>query len=151
MRGWLKADASTPTHFLSLGILLAVAAAYYIAGRLGQLLAIQPGNVTAVWPASGIALAAILLFGYRVWPGIWFGAFLASIWAVFDASTARSLVVSTTVVAGIATGAVFEAALGVFLLHRSIGRKHPLHRVQDVLKLLLLGGPVSCLVNATIG
>jgi integral membrane sensor domain MASE1 len=53
--------------------LIAIAAAYYALGRLSLLLAIPPGYATAVWPASGIALAATLLRSYRVWPGIFLG------------------------------------------------------------------------------
>src|SRR5262245_20728276 len=60
--------------------LAAVAVAYYVVGRLGLLLAIPPGYATAVWPASGIALAGTLIFGYRVWPGILLGSFLVNLW-----------------------------------------------------------------------
>ena len=56
--------------------LAAMAAAYYVVGRLGLLLAIPPGYATAVWPASGIALAGALLYGYRIWPGILLASFL---------------------------------------------------------------------------
>ena len=52
-----------------------IALAYYVAGKLGLLLAIPPGYATAIWPASGIALGGTLLFGRRVWPGILIGSF----------------------------------------------------------------------------
>ena len=48
----------------------AVALAYGVAARLTLFLAIPPGYATAVWPAAGIALAGVLLCGYRVWPGL---------------------------------------------------------------------------------
>ena len=60
--------------------ILAVAALYVITGKIGFLLAISPGNITVVWPPSGIALAAILLLGGRVWPGVWLGSFLVNGW-----------------------------------------------------------------------
>ncbi len=50
------------------------AAAYYLSGRLGLLLAIPPGYATAIWPPAGIALAVTLLRGYRVLPGVWLGS-----------------------------------------------------------------------------
>jgi integral membrane sensor domain MASE1 len=53
-----------------------VALAYFAAARMSLVLAIPPGYATAVWPPSGIALAAALLLGNRVWPGIWIGAAL---------------------------------------------------------------------------
>jgi integral membrane sensor domain MASE1 len=58
-------------------VVMAIAAIYYSAAKLGLLLVSLPGNVTPVWPPSGIALAAILRLGYGVWPGIWLGEFLA--------------------------------------------------------------------------
>src|SRR5881394_753986 len=56
-----------------------IAGVYFLAARLSLALAIPPGYATAVWPPSGIALAAALLFGARVWPGIWIGAALANV------------------------------------------------------------------------
>ena len=53
---------------------LSIAVAYTVLGMIGQTLAIQPGNVTAVWPPSGLALGIVLIMGYRTWPGIWLGA-----------------------------------------------------------------------------
>ena len=64
------------TYLWQVGLL---AAAYFVAARISLVFAIPPGYATAVWPPSGIALAAALLFGRRVWPGIWIGATLANI------------------------------------------------------------------------
>ena len=52
-----------------------LATAYAVAGRFGQLAALPPGNVTPIWPASGVALAALLMYGNRLWPGVWLGSF----------------------------------------------------------------------------
>ena len=56
-----------------------VAAAYYVGGKAGLLLAIPPGYATAVWPPSGLALVAVLLHGYRVWPGVLLGSMLLNV------------------------------------------------------------------------
>ncbi len=69
----------------------AVAAAYYATARLGQLVAIPPGNITAVWLPSGIMLAAVLIRGYHVWPGIWLGAFIGNVWSYFDPTSVASV------------------------------------------------------------
>ncbi len=55
---------------------IVIAIAYWILARLGQIVAIDPGNVTPVWPASGLALVVVLRRGYRVWPALWLGNFL---------------------------------------------------------------------------
>ena len=56
-----------------------VALAYYAAARLGLLLQLPGTNASPVWPPSGIGLAALMMFGLRVWPGIMLGAFLANL------------------------------------------------------------------------
>src|SRR5678815_2542614 len=96
-----------------------MAAAYYVVGRLGLLLAIPPGYATAVWPASGIALAGTLLFGYRVWPGILLGSFLINLRVSLEAtSSTASILNTTTLAAGIGMGASLQALFGAFLIRR---------------------------------
>src|SRR5712692_4425595 len=56
-----------------------IAVAYFVAARLSLAVAIPPGYATAVWPPSGIALAAVLLLGNRIWLGIWLGASLVNV------------------------------------------------------------------------
>jgi hypothetical protein len=72
------ADVRTVPRF-GLGLssvvsVLAVAVAYIVFARLGLSLAFATKQVTAVWPPTGIALSALLLGGYRLWPGVWIGA-----------------------------------------------------------------------------
>src|SRR3954471_23126610 len=54
-------------------------AAYFGAAKAGLAFAFANQSVTSIWPATGIALAALLIWGYRVWPAIAAGAFLANI------------------------------------------------------------------------
>ena len=61
-----------------LGVVLALTGLYFVAGKLGLLLAFVHPSATAVWPPAGIALAAVLLLGRDVWPGIFLGAFLVT-------------------------------------------------------------------------
>ncbi|HXH07942.1 MAG TPA: CHASE domain-containing protein [Vicinamibacterales bacterium] len=131
--------------------LLVIAAAYYVVGRLGLLLAIHPGYATAVWPASGIALAGTLVFGYRVWPGTVLGSFFVNVWTSFDPSSAASILHSIVLATSIGLGASLQAILGAFLVRRFVGYPTPLAAEHDVIKFLALGGPVACLVNSTIG
>src|ERR1041385_1963655 len=60
-----------------LALIAIVLLSYFLAGKVGQAtIAIRSGNIGPVWPAFGVALGAVLLFGYRVWPGIFLGVFL---------------------------------------------------------------------------
>ena len=69
--------------------ILAVAAVYYAAARIGLLLAFEQANASPVWPPAGIAVALVALLGQHIWPGIFLGALLAN-YVVFveSASTA---------------------------------------------------------------
>src|SRR5262245_11195437 len=129
--------------------LAAMAAAYYVVGRLGLLLAIPPGYATAVWPASGIALAGTLLFGYRVWPGILLGSFLVNLQTSLDTTSTASILNTTALAASIGMGASLQAIVGAFLVRRFTHYPTAFVAARDIIKFLLLGGPVSCLVNAT--
>lgn len=131
--------------------ILLLALAYYLAGRFGLLLTLAPGYAAPIWPAAGIALAAVLLFGNRVAPGIWLGSFLADVAISFDASNTAVLVKSLLFPAGIGAGATLEAIAGAMLIRRYVGFPTPLDRAQDVLRFLTLGGPVSCVIGASVG
>src|SRR5256712_112884 len=75
------------------GKVVLLAAAYFAAAKLALLAAIPPGYATAVWPPSGIALAAVLLLGNRVWPGVWLGAALVNL--TVQSSLAAALLMGT--------------------------------------------------------
>src|SRR5437879_11287181 len=70
--------------------LLALAAVYFAAAKLGLMLAFVHASATAVWPPTGIALASMLLLGPRVWPAILLGAFLANVTTAGNLWTSRS-------------------------------------------------------------
>ena len=120
--------------------LAVVTAAYFGAAKAGLQFAFANQSVTAVWPPTGLALAAVLIWGYRMWPAVFLGAFLANITTAGPATS----------VLGIATGNTLEAVVGVALLRRT-GFKPSLERVQDVLSLVLCAGILSTTVSATIG
>jgi PAS domain S-box-containing protein len=118
-----------------------MAAVYVGAAKLGLTMAFVAEQVTAVWPPTGIALAALLLFGSRAWPGIALGAFLAN-------ATANAPLGAAAV---IALGNTLEALLGAWLLRRLVGFDKALERVHDVLGLVVLAAGVSTMVSATVG
>jgi CHASE1-domain containing sensor protein len=147
--GVTQDSTSRPPLTMDMAKLLALAAAYYVTGRLGLLLAIPPGYATAVWPPSGIALAGVLLFGYRVTPGIFLGSFLVNLGVSLVAQSAASSLRTVEAAASIGLGAALQACVGAFLVRRLVGFPTALDEGSDVIKFLVLSGPVSCLVNAT--
>src|SRR5262245_56962559 len=135
----------------SLVLISGIAAAYWATGRLALLLAIPPGYATAIWPPAGLAFAAILLGGVRVWPGIVLGSFLANVWTAFDPITMVSLFTSLALPTSLGLGPALQALVGVGLVRRVVGFPLALDQGRHVAAFLLLGGPVSCLIGATWG
>ena len=131
-------EPSAPAHRIDsvyLATLAGLAIIYFAAAKFGLSLAFATKQVTAVWPPTGIALVALLLFGYRLWPAVYIGAFLAN--AASDEPFA--------VAAGIAAGNTLAAVVGVFLLRRILGFDNALERTRDVLGLVL-----TALVSTTV-
>jgi diguanylate cyclase (GGDEF)-like protein len=122
-------------------VLAAIACSYFIAGKLGLRLATVHASSTAVWPCTGIAFAALLIFGYRVWPAILAGAFLVNL------TTAGSVATSI----GIATGNTLEGVVGCYLVSRFARGQHAFERAQDIFKFTFFAGMVSTTVSATVG
>ena len=123
---------------LVLGVL---AILYFLAGKLGLHFALVHASASAVWPPTGIALAAVLLFGRRTWPAIFVGAFLVNL------TTSGSIVSSL----GIAVGNTLEATVGASLVAHYAGGVRAFERVQDFLRFVLFGGLLGTAISATIG
>ena len=130
---------------------LTLAATYAVTAWLGLWLAIPPGYATAIWPASGLALAGVLMGGARVAPGIWLGSFVVNLWTAWDVTDAAALLTSVAIPTGIGVGATLQALVGASLVRRWVGFPSPLIGIRDTGTFLLLGGPLSCLVSATVG
>src|SRR5437870_7962750 len=105
-------------------VVAGLAAVYLLAAKLGLMLAFVHASATAVWPPTGIALAAFLVLGYRVWPGIFLGAFLVNV------TTAGSVATSV----GIAAGNTLEGLVGAYLLSRFANGRNAFNRPQDIFK-----------------
>ncbi len=120
---------------------VALATAYFVAGKMGLRLASVNPSATAVWAPTGITVAAFLMLGYRVWPGILLGAFLV------NATTAGSLATSLA----IAAGNTSEGLLGAWLVNRYAGGRNAFDRARDIFRFAFLAGMVCTVVSATIG
>ncbi len=133
-----------------LATILAVAASYFLAGKMAQALAIPPGFAAPIWPAAGIALAALLLKGYKTWPGVFLGSFVFNIHVAASLSEAGLNTQALVTGMGIACGSSLQAVFSAFLVHRFVKIPNALENEKDIGWLLLMGGPVGCLISATV-
>jgi len=128
----------------SLGIyflkIVALAIIYHLAARLGLRMAYVQMNTSAVWPPAGIALAALLLFGPDLWPGITLGVLLGSL------LTGASF----TLALGMSMGNTLEALLGVYLLRHFLDFHNSLDRIKDVVSLVGVSLVITT-IGATFG
>ncbi len=113
---------------------------YFVVGKLGLMLASLHASASPVWPSAGIALAAILVLGYRVWPAIFVGAFLINITNAGDLATSLA----------IATGNTLEALAGAWLVIRFARGKNFCDRPQDVFKFAV-STALSSIISPSFG
>jgi PAS domain S-box-containing protein len=128
---------SIPSIVLS----LIVAVVYFAGAELGLSLAALHTNVTPVWPPTGVAIASLLIFGRRVWPGIFAGALAANLMTEIPVLSSF----------GIATGNTLEALVAHWLLQRSTRWKGSFESVGEVLTFVVYAAVLAPLVSATIG
>jgi len=129
-----------PRKIPTLPAIGALALIYFIAGKLALHLAFLHASASPVWPPAGIALAALLVLGFRVWPAIFVGAFLVNL------TTPGNILTSL----GIASGNTLEALCGAWLVNRFAGGARVFGRPQDVFKFAL-AALVSTTVSPTFG
>lgn len=120
---------------------------YCLLGFMGQLIAIPPGFATIIWPASGIALASVLVYGKRALPGVMLGSCAINLYIANHANSGDVLLL---VPALIGFNAMIQALVGCYLVRRIIGFPFALYRPSLILRFILIGGIFSTLVNATL-
>lgn len=131
-------------HLLRWTILqVGLALAYFLTGKLGLTLAFMPTHVSPVWPPTGLAIGAILVFGYRAWPAIVLGLFALAIWE----PSARPW----PAVIAIAFGNVLEAIAGAWFIRTFSGQSNPLFDAKTFLWFLGAGVFSCTTIGATIG
>ncbi len=121
--------------------ILVLAVVYFVAAKLGLSLASLHKNVTPVWPPAGIAIASLLLFGRRLWPGVFLGALAVN--ALTDVPLGSAI--------GIAVGNTLEALVACYLLQRLARWGNSLDSVADVMRFVGCASMLAPVVSATIG
>src|SRR6266516_4894151 len=127
-------------RFSGLPLIGILAVIYFIAGKLGLMLASLHASASPVWPPAGIALAGSLLLGYRAWPAIFIGAFLVNVTIAGNVATSFA----------IATGNTLEALVGAWLVNRFAGGTNVFDRLQGVFKFALVAG-ISTIISPAFG
>jgi signal transduction histidine kinase len=125
-------------RFSGLPLIGILAGAYFIAGKLGLMLASLHASASPVWPPAGIALAATLLFGYRVWPAIFVGAFLVNVTTAGNVATSLA----------IATGNTLEALVASWLVNRFAGGKNFCDRPLGIFKFAVVAAATTVISPA---
>lgn len=147
--GFTENSSTAPSRAGWIIEIAVVAALYYAAARFGLMLSFENTNASPVWPPSGIALAAVLLRGRSIWPGIWIGAFLANAVVFLKAGVAGPAAIFVVSIL-IGAGNTLEALAGDYLLLRFNGRSCFLDRVQNVFKFAA-AALLMCLVSPSVG
>ena len=127
-----------------------LAMASFLAGKLGIALATPLGFASPVWPASGIALGWVLLYGYRLLPGVLLGSLMINLDTAMHATGLSLFELNwiKPILSGV--GAAAEAFIGVWLIRRYAGFSLAFEEPDVVVKTLFLGGLVATLTNATL-
>src|SRR5262249_17883415 len=114
---------------------------YFIAGKLGLRLAFVNPSATAIWPPTGIALAAFLVFGWRLWPGVFLGAFLVNLTTTGTVWTSMAIAVGNTL----------EGISGACWVSRFATGRKAFERAEDVFRFVSYAGLLSTGLGAAIG
>jgi integral membrane sensor domain MASE1 len=125
----------------NLATITSLAIIYFVVGKIGLRALNANHYVTAIWLPAGISLAALLLQGKRVWPGIFLGSFFLSL----------TLNGSISISMGLASGCALEAVVGAYLVNKYANGINAFFKSRDVLRFVTFGGLVACAVPATAG
>ncbi|WP_271608712.1 MULTISPECIES: MASE1 domain-containing protein [unclassified Bradyrhizobium] len=133
--------ASSCRNISYAGDLVAIGAIYFALAKGGLALASIHPSATPIWPPTGVALAAALLRGYRIWPAIFAAAMVA------NATTAGSVATSIA----IATGNSLEAVVGAYLINRWSGGCNTFSTPNSVARFALICVVIATPLSASIG
>lgn len=124
-----------------------LALTYVVAGWLALKLAVPPGYAAPIFPAAGIALSALLIFGIRLWPAVLIGSLVVQFIAVLQTGISEVHWWGSVLAPG---GAALQAVIGATMAKRLIGFPNPLDSPRSILRFLAIVAPLSSLISASI-
>ncbi|MET9023786.1 MASE1 domain-containing protein [Actinopolymorpha sp. NPDC004070] len=116
-----------------------MAAASFVTARLGLLVGVEPGEASPIWPPTGLGLAALLLLGFWMWPGIMLGSMAANVFTSPPIANVPTAIGTTL------------ACLCAYWALRKIHFRTDLDRLKDALALVFLAAFGAMLISSTIG
>jgi integral membrane sensor domain MASE1 len=132
----------------------AVAAVYYLAAQAGLLLGLINSQVTPLWPPTGIALVALLIFGLRTWPGVALGAMAVNL-AISTPLIGDGIHLFGNTYAPLTSGLITIgntlAPLAAAMALRKLHFRLEIDRVRDALALIFPAALGSMMISATFG
>jgi len=133
--------------------ILMMACVYAAAAKVSFLFTIPPGNVSPIFPAAGIALAAVMILGRKALVGVWLGSFAANTISFFDGTmaSAHAGLPALLIWSLIGLGAMSGAGVGTLLVRRFCKGEHPLYSGWNVLVLVTVGALGCCMISPTVG
>jgi signal transduction histidine kinase len=121
--------------------LIVFTALYVGAGKLGLSMAFLNASASPIWPPTGLALAAMLLVGYRLWPAVLVGAFIVNL------TTAGTIYTSAV----IAAGNTIEAVIGAMLVRRFAAGTAAFELVPNIFRFTAFAAIPSTMISASVG
>lgn len=140
----------SPAQSFALALLpgAAITLGYVLAAKCSLLLTIPPGHTSPIWLASSVALAGIILRGYNYLPAVFIGSLLINVHISLSHGDALVWGPALFVPPLIACGASLQAATSTWLLRRRLSLPGNLENAHEMATLLLIGGPIGCLINS---
>ena len=130
-------------------MLILIALTYYATAKLGLTFAYDGTNASPVWMPSGIALTAILLAGYRVWPAIFVAALFANLQVLTVSELSFNSILFLSIIT--ATGNTLEALAGAWLISRFSNNPNPLETMKGTTLFIFFGALFAPLIAALVG
>ena len=129
--------------------LLVTAALYYVAAKLGLKLAFAHANVSPVWPPTGVDIALVVLWGYRIWPAIAVSIALINVEVLAGSTPMGWQILLPTIL--ITIGNTLEAIVAVIILRKAVGQRHTLTTLRGVLIFIIAAAIIAPVISATLG
>ncbi len=136
---------NTPIWFRNLVSFFTLCLVYVLASKLGDLFVIPPGFVSVTWPAAGVGLGFVYVLGNKAAICVFLARFIMVV-AVYKTPDFSDILVTTS----LATGAALHAIVGTYLIRRFTSAELYMGSLRDILIFLLIGGPITCAMTATI-